>query len=175
MKLARPSAEKWAATLVEERRRLHEDHEALRERERNLRDYESRLRLLQAEIESVRSAAAGPAAPAFRAPGFPRSSSGEDPALQGAWEKVHRAREILEAEQRNMRDDRIAIRDLEAQVKQREAAVAERELCLTEREALIVAAMPVPGSSADEAAMSAVSRLTRAPFTLARSVFGLRK
>ena len=44
LKLARPSAEKWNATLAEERRRLQEDHDALRERESNLREYEARLR-----------------------------------------------------------------------------------------------------------------------------------
>src|SRR5215212_9012492 len=61
LKLARPSAEKWAATLAEERLRLQEDQEALREREDNLREYESRLRQLQTDIEATRSFGQGSA------------------------------------------------------------------------------------------------------------------
>src|SRR5258708_1836759 len=118
LKLARPPAEKWAATLGEERRRLQEDHDALRGRESNLREYEARLRAWQAEIDAGRLATAGtrPTAPvpvqvqAPAAPMFLRSSGHpftEDPALLTAWEKLHRAREILEAEQTHLRDDRI--------------------------------------------------------------------
>ena len=58
LKVARPPAEKWAATLAEERLRLQEDQDSLREREGNLREYESRLRMLQAEIEAGRMIAA---------------------------------------------------------------------------------------------------------------------
>ncbi len=43
LKLVRPTPERWAETLAEERRRLQEDHEALRAREQNLRDYEARF------------------------------------------------------------------------------------------------------------------------------------
>ena len=55
LKPARSPAEKWAATVAEERRRLQEDNESLRERESNLREYEARLRILQAEIEAGRT------------------------------------------------------------------------------------------------------------------------
>src|SRR5687767_11091344 len=106
LKLARPSADKWAATLAEERLRFQEDQEALRMREDNLREYETRLRLLQAEIEAGRApagAATAVAASSRSTPSiFQRPSSrvpfGDDPALASAWEKLHRAREILEAE-----------------------------------------------------------------------------
>ena len=57
LKLPRPSADKWAATLAEERRRLLEDQEALRERESNLREYESRLRTWQAQLDAGRAGA----------------------------------------------------------------------------------------------------------------------
>jgi hypothetical protein len=186
LKLARPSAEKWAATLAEERLRFQEDQEALREREENLREYESRLRMLQVEIEAGRNAAASQAAhvaPTARStpPVFQRPSSrapfGEDPALQAAWEKLHRAREILEAEQKNLRDDRIAIREMELMVKRREQDVSEREVRLAEREALVTAAMPASADAVVEGHphVSAVSRITRAPFDMARSVFGGKK
>lgn len=181
LKLARPSAEKWAATLAEERLRLQEDQEALREREDNLREYEARLRTLQAEIEAGRNA--GPSAGGYlpptarsTAPFFQRPSSrapfADDPALQSAWEKLHRAREILEAEQRNLRDDRIAMRELERQVKEREQAVGEREARLAEREALLVTATAPTVAEVEVDNESAVSRLTRRPFDMARSVFG---
>jgi DNA repair exonuclease SbcCD ATPase subunit len=178
LKLTRPPAEKWAATLAEERRRLQEDHEALREREANLRDYEARLRALQAELEAGR--VAPPVTTRATAAPFLRSSSKapfmDDAGLQAAWEKLHRAREILEAEQRHMRDERIVLSEKDADVQQRAQAVAAREARVAAREELIAAATPpatVPSGEpvASEHTMSAVTRLTRAPFNLARSVF----
>lgn len=178
LKLPRASAEKWAATLAEERRRLQEDQDALRERENNLRDYEARLRGWQAEIDAGRAATIPPRVAGAVAVPTPttltrssRAPFSEDPALQAAWEKLHRARELLEAEQTHLRDDRLAIRELEATVKKREEAVAMREARLTAREALIAAATPAPKKEDD----SAMSRLTRAPFEMARSVFGAKK
>lgn len=181
LKLVRPSAEKWAATLAEERLRLQEDQEAMREREENLREYESRLRMLQAELETGRAPAQNTNSPMSRStpPMFQRpptrSPFGEDAGLATAWEKLHRAREILEAEQKNLRDDRISIRELEIMVKQRAEEVAEREARLAEREALLAAATPPPAPVMEEAPISAVSRITRAPFEMARSVFGGKK
>jgi hypothetical protein len=182
LKLARPSAEKWAATLAEERLRLQEDQDTLREREKNLREYEARLRALQADIESVRGAPAVASTPAATAshrstpPLFHRPTSrapfSEDPALQAAWEKLHRARGILEAEQKNLRDERIAIREQETTVKRREEELTLREARLAEREALVAAAMPPPPNPSTEDKRSTVSRITRAPFDMARSVFG---
>ncbi len=174
LKLVRPPTEKWAASLAEERRRLQEDHEALREREKNLRDYEARLRALQAEIDAGRGAAAMLREPPTSDP--VRAPSGDDTMHPAAWAKLHRAREILEAEQAHLRDDRLAVREQEAVVKRREDAVAARETRLTEREALVAAAFPESGEPiASERTMSAVTRLTRAPFDMARSVFGGRK
>jgi uncharacterized protein (DUF3084 family) len=176
---ARPSAEKWAATLTEEKLRLQEDQDALREREENLREYETRLRTLQAEIEANRSYSVAPmpmvsrSTPSLFHRPASRSPFGEDAGLQAAWEKLHRAREILEAEQKNLRDDRITIREQEIQVKQRETELAEREARLAQREARLgarpVAAPVVVAETTEE---SAVSRLSRVPFDMARSVFG---
>lgn len=167
LKLVRPSAEKWAANLAEERRRLQEDHDVLREREENLRDYEARLRALQAEIEASRQGITAPAmvamaasAPATAMP-FHRPSSltpfGDEVALKAGWEKLHRARELLEVEQTHMRHERVVLHDQLEALKQREDAVAAREAAVSEREALITAAQPVAGESA-------MSRLTTAPF-----------
>ena len=175
LKLTRAPAEKWAATLTEERRRLQEDHEALREREANLRDYESRLRALQTELEAGRVAPAS--APRATAAPFARPASStpfaDDLALQAAWEKLHRAREILEAEQAHMRDDRVVLRDRETEVKRRLEEVAIREARVAEREEQITAATAEPIAS--EHTMSAVTRLTRGPFEMARAVFGGKK
>lgn len=192
LKLARPSAEKWAATLAEERRRLQEDQEALREREANLREYEARLRSLQAEIEAGRTmavpASAGQSLTSLRSGSNSSSSSPflrassrapfvDDAALQAAWEKLHRARELLEAEQTHLRDDRIAMRDLEVALKRREEAVAAREARLAEREALVVAAAggPQPVGVTVPVDESAMSRITTAPFKMARAVLRKKK
>jgi hypothetical protein len=155
---------------------LWEDHEALRLREFNLRDYETRLRALQAEIEASRpdgTVASGPAlshpAPvAFRRPAD-QSPFVDDHALQAACEKLHRTRELLEVEQLHMRDDRIFIHDKLGSLKIREAEVAAREATLGDREALIAAASPRP--TAGQHAVSAITRLTTAPFNMVRSVF----
>lgn len=173
---SRASSEKWIATLVEERRRLQEDQDALREREANLRDYEARLRAWQAEIDAGREGGGGVRTVPVVVVG-PRSSSRppfhEDPALQAAWEKLHRARELLEAEQTHLRTDRIVLREQEMEMRKREEALNAREECLAAREDLVAAAAAQP--IAGEQTMSAVTRLTRAPFQMARSVFGGKK
>lgn len=178
LKLTRAPAEKWSATLTEERRRLQEDQEALREREANLRDYEARLRALQAEIEAgrgaplatTRSTAAPFLRPSSKAPFV------DDAALQTAWDKLHRARELFESEQRHLRDERIVLSEKETDVQHREQAVEARESRVAAREELVTAASPAGPMASDEPVaseptMSAVTRLTRAPFNLARSVF----
>lgn len=175
---AQPSEEKWTVKLAAERRRLQEDNEALREREENLRDYESRLRALQDEIESGRRTRSDNARTATP---FVRTSSKapfeSDAALQAAWEKFHRARELFEAEQTHMRDERIIIQEKENDIKRREKLVTEREERVVGREQLVpdteeaAVAQPIAG----EHTMSAVTRFTRAPFDIARSVFGGKK
>jgi hypothetical protein len=178
LKLTRPSTEKWAATLLEERRRLQEDQDELREREQNLRNYEARLRALQDEIEAGRGSP--PAAPAESTPPFQARHGSRPPVvdeatLMSAWEKLHRARELLEAEQSHLRDDRHAMREQDAALKRREAAVAAREQQLAAREVIAQAQTPPPQPVAGEHTFGPVSRLTRVPFDMARSVFGGKK
>ncbi len=173
----------------EERRQLAEDHEALRVREENLRDYEARLRAIQASIDESRAAASvrpveSPASMPRTAAAFARPASRapfeSDVALQAAWEKLHRAQELFEAERSHLRDERMVSHEREAAVKRREVAVAQREMRLVEREAAVMAAVqtekaPANQPVAAEHTISAVTRLTRAPFDMARSVFGGKK
>ena len=181
LKLIR-SSEKWAATLAEERRRLQADHDALRERESNLRDYETRLRVWQAEIDAGLSV--GPGHESVRTVSTPtpfrRPSSrvpfADDPALHSAWDKLHRARELLEAEQTHLRTDRIQMRDQQETLKHREDEFMSREARLAEREALVMAAtLDHDQPIASEHTMSVMTRFTRGPFDMARSVFGVKK
>ena len=179
---ALPTPEKWAVTLAEERRSLKEDHEALRVREENLRDYEARLRALQDEIERARPASAVPVRPAALVAPVARTPSRapfeSEAALQSAWEKFHRTRELFEAEQAHLRSERISTQEKENDMKRREKAVAEREARLAERERLVAeATAPVAAAQpiGAEHTMSAVTRLTRGPFDMARSVFGGKK
>jgi len=172
-----PPDEKWAATLTEERRRLHEDQEALRVRETNLREYEARLRQLQAEIEAGGAVATAPVRGTVSPFMRPASKTPfeNDAALQAAWDKLHRARELLESEQTHMRDERITFHEQQKEVKRREDAVAAREAQVAELEKIIAAAAPTAEPIASEHTMSAMTRLTRAPFDMARSVFGGKK
>ena len=175
LKLTRAPAEKWAATLTEERRRLQEDQEALRERESNLRDYEARLRTLQAEIEAGRGAPAADSRPTAVPFARPTSKApfADDAALQAAWEKLHRAREILEAEQAHLRDDRIAIQGELDALDAREQAVAAHEERIRQIE--LQASLAREEAQDEKESESTISRLTRAPFDIAKSVFGQKK
>jgi hypothetical protein len=68
----------------------------------------------------------------------------DDPALHDAWEKLHRAREIFEAEQAHLRNDRFAIRDQEVALKRGEEALAQREERLATFEAAFAATPALP-------------------------------
>lgn len=153
-----------------------DDFDAFREREANLRAYEEKLRAWQTQLDAQAAqltAAPAPASGGSTAP-FLRPSSQNpfagDPALQAAWEKFHRARALMEAEQNQLRDDRMALRDMDADLKRREAALADREarVVAQEQQQAAAAATPVPEP---EAARSTMQRLTQAPFLAAKAVF----
>lgn len=165
-----------AAALEAERRRLEEDADALRLREANLREYEAHLRALQSEMDAARGGQ-----PHTNAP-FPTRSlppfAHDDASLEAAWQKLHRARELSEAEQAHLRDDRLAMHAFEVELKQREAAVAAREARVAQQEELQAAA-EAPRTKrepmAGQQTISAFTRLTRAPFLIAESLRGKNK
>lgn len=94
-------------------------------------------------------------------------------SLQEAWDKLYKARAILEAEQNHLRDDRIAFQGEIDAVVAREQMVAAREARIQQLEMSIAQDF----AEADEARgqKSAISKITRAPFDMARSVFGQKK
>lgn len=145
---------------------LDAEFEALREREANLQAYEAKLRAWQEKLDAAghSSTFVNPAAPPVAGSRTPFVGAGED-ELSEAWEKFHRARALLQAEQNQLRDDRMALRDHLAELERREAAV-------TAREAAVAAFEQQMQSGATEKPVSAVRRLTQAPFMAARSVFG---
>lgn len=140
-----------------------------REREANLRAYEEKLRTWQAQLDAQSAPAAGgppPARPGSRAP------FAADGTLEAAWEKLYRARALLEAEQHQLRDERMALRELDADLKRREAAMAQREAQVVAREQeRAAAAAAVDGTAGAARTPSAVQRLTQAPFLAAKAVF----
>ena len=162
-----------ASQAMTERHHLDQDHEALRDREAHLRDYEARLRQWQAQIETSLQQ---PPAPQYIAPvalgRAPSVSPFEgDTALQAGWEKLHRARELLEAEQSHVRDDRLNLKETAALLKRHEAALTAREASLAQRESILAAA--VAAQTAEQVKQpSGILRFTQSPFTLAKSVFG---
>ena len=94
-------------------------------------------------------------------------------ALQIAWDKLYKARSILEAEQAHLRDDRIALQGEFDLLQQREANVAARELRIQQME--YQAQLAIADAQAEKDQESALTKLTRAPFDMARSVFGSKK
>ena len=167
------SAGALTASQAAERHNLELDLEALRDRENNLRDYEARLRSWQTQLENT----VPPQPPThYVAPVAIARSTSHAPfenemALQAGWEKLMRARELLEAEQAHVRDDRLNLKETAALLKRHEAALTAREAGLAQREAILTAAMtaavPVEGNRP-----STMTRLTHAPFAIAKSVFG---
>ncbi|HEY5228970.1 MAG TPA: hypothetical protein VIJ19_10530 [Opitutaceae bacterium] len=94
-------------------------------------------------------------------------------ALQAAWDKLYKARSILEAEQAHLRDDRIAIQGEIEVLQQREQNVTAREQRIQQME--YQAQLAIAEAQAEKDAESSFSKLTRAPFDMARSVFGQKK
>lgn len=105
--------------------------------------------------------------------GAPFESDSANPygyaALQAAWDKLYRARALLEAEQAHLRDDRIAFQGEVDALEVRRQAIVARELRIQQiqlKEALEKEEQEEKGSE------STMSKLTRAPFEMARQVFG---
>jgi hypothetical protein len=92
--------------------------------------------------------------------------------LQSAWDKLYRARALLEAEQAHLRDDRIALQGEAEAIAGREQALAQREHRIHEVEAH---ARRIMEEAQERDSQSPFARLTRAPFEMARSVFGLKE
>lgn len=93
-------------------------------------------------------------------------------SLQEAWDKLYKARSILEAEQTHLRDDRIALQGEAEALAAREQSVALREQRIQQLE--LRAALDRADAEALESE-STIAKLTRAPFHIARSVFGSKK
>ena len=147
--------------LTADRQRLEADLTALHEREENLRAYEEHLRAMQAEIDARR---------------VPESSTSVSPfpagelSLQTAWDKLIRARELLEAEQTHLREDRLTLQAERAEFKRQQATLAAREQAVTAREQALTNPEPVPEPIAGQHTIGGAARFTFSPFALARSV-----
>ncbi len=107
-----------AAAIAQERRRWHEELDQLREREDNLRSYEQRLRTMQAQIENERVNRPASTADGGSANQIDRAE--QEALLRAEWEKVHRAKQVIEAEAALHRDERMTLQELEKQIRQRE-------------------------------------------------------
>lgn len=148
------------------------DLETLRACEENLRAYEARLREWQDELEQAQQRIS----PRVSSQPWVRRVEAAAPDRQDAWQKLLRARELLEVEQKNLRDDRITLQGHEQQLKEREARLAEREARVAAREQALAATRPTTPATPTRAKKpaTAIDTLTRAPFALAKSVFGAK-
>jgi hypothetical protein len=94
-------------------------------------------------------------------------------SLQEAWDKLYKARAILEAEQNHLRDDRIALRGEIEALNARDQAVASRELRIQQIE--LQAELARADEEEARASESPFAKLTKAPFRIALSVFDPKK
>jgi len=165
--------------LAEERARIEADMEVLRETEANLKAYEKRLRKMQEGIDAtIRQRRAETAAPA---PVRTKDATavpfgGVSDPLRLEWDKLSRARELLELEQAHLRGDRIALRDETAVVRRRAQAAAEREARVAEREEAMLAGQAPVGTAtaAPESAESApmLAKIAKAPLAANGALLG---
>lgn len=125
----------------EAQRQLEMDFEALREREANLRRYEARLRGWQEQLDARAGNTGGSGDGALFGNAPDHTSVESDAELCAAWDKFHRARALLQAEQNQLRDDRMAQHDNLLEIKRREEELAAREKRLAERELLLTIAV----------------------------------
>ncbi|MBS0631375.1 MAG: hypothetical protein JSS11_05640 [Verrucomicrobia bacterium] len=154
---------------------LAEEFERLRACEENLRAYEARLRAWQERLESGAAAAPEPATP-VPAQALSRGPCANEAGLQEAWRKFYRSRELLEAEERHLRDERLMAQGRETELKRREQAVALREKALAEHERAAAERAAAAEAAAQAAATTAsegsrLGQLTQAPFAFAKAVF----
>ena len=94
-------------------------------------------------------------------------------ALQAAWDKLYRARALLEAEQAHLRDDRIALQGEVDALEVRRQAIVTREVRIQQLE--LKAALDKEEAEDSKDSQSTMSKLTRAPFEMARQVFGKKE
>jgi uncharacterized protein (DUF3084 family) len=94
-------------------------------------------------------------------------------SLQEAWDKLYKARAILEAEQNHLRDDRIALQGAIDELATREQNVSLREHRIRQIE--LQAELARADAEEARASESSLSKLTKAPFNIAKSVFGSKK
>lgn len=94
-------------------------------------------------------------------------------ALQAAWDKLYRARSILEAEQAHLRDDRIAIQGAVEDLERRLQAVIAREERVRQME--LQATLDREEAEDARRSESSIIKITKAPFEIARTVFSSRK
>jgi len=157
--LAGSQAPAVSRQATEERDRLEAERLMLRETEDNLRAYEAQLRAMQTDIDASRENDLTTSVSPFPA---------GELSLQSAWDKLIRARELLDSEQASFRDDRMVLKAEQAELRRQQANFATREAALSAREqALISAIEPM----AAEKSMSVITRLSRTPFEFARAVF----
>jgi hypothetical protein len=97
----------------------------------------------------------------------------DETALEAAWDKLYRARSLLEAEQIHVRDDRIALQGVLDEIIRREEAVSAREVQIQQYE--LRKTLDAEEAADEKEERSAISKLTQAPFDIARSVFGTKK
>jgi len=96
-------------------------------------------------------------------------------ALQAAWDKLYRARALLEAEQAHLRDDRIALQGELDQLEVRRQALVAREARVQQLELKAELEKEEAEDAQEEQGKSTMRKLTRAPFEIARQVFGPKK
>lgn len=147
--------------LEKMRAQIMNDMEAMRAQEHNLRAFESRIRDSMPPMPM-----SGTQSP------FAMPNSGSNPGFSGDFEKLQRARALIEAERRTLTDERLVLREERDILKQREEVLRQREETLQAREAQVLVREQSLNKPAPEPTPKSSSRT---PFEVAKGLFNIKR
>lgn len=147
--------------LEKMRSQIMSDMEAMRAQEHNLKAFEARIRDSMPPMPMT-----GTLSP------FAVPSTNSNPGFNGDWEKLQRARALIEAERRTLTDERLVLREERDILKQREENLRQREESLQAREAQVAQREQ---SLSKPAAEPAAKPSSRTPFEVAKNLFNIKR
>lgn len=157
--------------LEKMRAQIMSDMEAMRAQEHNLKAFEARIR------DSMPPMPMAGSRPPFESsgsrPAFETRSNNSNSGFDGDWEKMQRARALLEAERRSLTDERLVLREERDILKQREENLKQREDAMKQREAQVALREQKAAAATEE--LPPTKPVSRTPFEAARNLFSIRR
>jgi hypothetical protein len=157
--------------LEKMRAQIMSDMEAMRAQERNLKAFEARIRDSMPPMPMMGSRP--PFETSGSRPAFETRTTNSNPGFDGEWEKLQRARALIEAERRSLTDERLVLREERDILKQREENLRQRDDAIKARETQVaLREQNLSKPAVDSASAKATSRT---PFEVAKGLFNIKR